>query len=246
MVNPLQRKLMAQLLIALLVGIFLLGGVLFGYHSELTNSILIGIEKLQNQSYGVRLGLCIIALSIIALCGILPASTGAFVAGVCYGIFNGFLVATLATLIGAFISFFLSRSLFRNAIERLLSRSARLQRFDHLMHHEGWKLVCLLRISPIMPFALTSYALGMTSISVRSYFINTLASLPALLGYVMMGHMTGMEAVSLHTHNASILKTLLLMLAFLGTALLVWHLGTFIQKLSKIPPASLMNDKKNT
>ena len=48
-------------------------------------------------------------------------------------------------------------------------------------------MVTLLRISPVMPFALTSYGLGLTRISQRDFLAGTLASLPSLAGYVALG-----------------------------------------------------------
>jgi uncharacterized membrane protein YdjX (TVP38/TMEM64 family) len=38
-----------------------------------------------------------------------------------------------------------------------------------------------------MPFAATSYTLGFTKIGLRAYLLGTVASLPALLGYVVLG-----------------------------------------------------------
>jgi uncharacterized membrane protein YdjX (TVP38/TMEM64 family) len=38
-----------------------------------------------------------------------------------------------------------------------------------------------------MPFALTSYGLGLTRISQRDFLMGTMASLPALAGYVALG-----------------------------------------------------------
>ena len=52
---------------------------------------------------------------------------------------------------------------------------------------DGWRLVALLRVSPVMPFSITSYALGLSGIGLRGYALGTLASLPPLLGYVVIG-----------------------------------------------------------
>ncbi|MDI2090133.1 TVP38/TMEM64 family protein [Commensalibacter oyaizuii] len=172
---------------------------------------------------------------IISLCGILPASTAAFGSGLLYGIWKGFLLSASATLIGAIISFLLSRSIFRPLIEKFLRRSSRMQKLDHLLHIDGWKLVCLLRISPIMPFAVTSYALGLTSISFRSYLIGTLASLPALFGYVLMGHIANTEANNIQNQHIHFIQHLLFIVAFIGTGILVWHLSKLLNKILKIP-----------
>ena len=99
----------------------------------------------------------------------------------------GFLLAAGGTMGGALLSFGLSRSLFRNNLARQLARRPRLARFDALLARGGWRVVCLLRLSPIMPFAATSYALGMSSVGIEAYALGTVASLPALLGYVYIG-----------------------------------------------------------
>ena len=125
--------------------------------------------------------------AFIALSGILPASLLGIAAGTIYGLTAGFLLAAASTMAGAVLAFLLSRSAFRPAIERLCARKPRLRNLDARIAKDGWKLVCLLRLSPVMPFAPTSYLLGLSSIGMRDYLIGTLASLPALLGFVFLG-----------------------------------------------------------
>jgi uncharacterized membrane protein YdjX (TVP38/TMEM64 family) len=125
--------------------------------------------------------------AFIALSGILPASLLGIVGGTIYGLAVGFLLASASTMAGAVLAFLLSRSTFRPAIERLCARRPRLGNFDARIARDGWKLVCLLRLSPVMPFAPTSYLLGLSSIRMRDYLIGTLASMPTLLGFVFLG-----------------------------------------------------------
>ena len=63
---------------------------------------------------------------------------------------------------------------------------------EQALARDGWKLVCLIRISPVMPFAVTSYALGLSSVRFRAYVLGTLASLPPLLAYVLAGRLAGL------------------------------------------------------
>lgn len=172
---------------------------------------------------------------LIALCGILPASVGALAAGMLYGIVPGFLLSGVATLIGAALAFMLTRSLFRPFIARTLLRWPRIGRLDDAVARDGWRLVCLLRISPIMPFAVTSYALGLTSLRMRQYMIGTLASLPALLGYVVLGKLAGAGLNALSTRQAQPLRWTLLALAIAATALLTLRLGRIIAKVMRLP-----------
>ena len=125
--------------------------------------------------------------SIVAASGVLPASLLGIAAGAAYGLPFGFLLAAVGTMAGAILAFAFSRSLFRDAIARQLARRPRLTHFDELLARDGWRIVCLLRISPVMPFAATSYALGLSAIGAEAYLIGTAASLPALLLYVYIG-----------------------------------------------------------
>lgn len=125
--------------------------------------------------------------ALVAASGVLPASMIAIIAGVTYGFGWGLAISVAATMLGGWIAFALSRSVLRRFIERWLARSTALQRFDSAVGQESWRFVLLLRVSPVMPFALTSYGLGLTRIGQRDFLLGTLASLPALCGYVAMG-----------------------------------------------------------
>lgn len=143
--------------------------------------------------------LVVALLVLIAFTGFLPASLIGIASGSIYGLGMGFGVSTLATILGAWVSFAISRSLFRDAFERLFARRAGFRHLGDEMTKGGWRFVCLLRMSPIMPFALTSYALGLSGISARDYMLGTIASLPALFGYVCIGWFArhSMEAKSI-------------------------------------------------
>jgi uncharacterized membrane protein YdjX (TVP38/TMEM64 family) len=135
-------------------------------------------------------------LSVVAIqaavsaSGILPASLTGAAAGAACGIGLGFGLAASGTMAGAILAFWLSRSLLRPRIGRYLARRTVAAQMARVLAADGWRSVCLLRLSPVMPFALTSYALGLTDLGWRDYLLGTLASLPALLGYVVLGHLT--------------------------------------------------------
>ncbi len=161
---------------------------------------------------------------IIAASGILPASVLGVAAGTAYGLPLGFLLAAGGTMGGALLSFGLSRSLFRNNLARQLARRPRLARFDALLARGGWRVVCLLRLSPIMPFAATSYALGMSSVGIEAYALGTVASLPALLGYVYIGTLAE-AGLSAWTTGAAPLQWTILGFGGLATGVLMLTIG---------------------
>jgi len=192
-----------------------------------------GAERLMDvvRALGVR-GAVVFAIVqiLVAVSGILPASLLGVAAGAVYGLVPGFLLAAVTTLAGALLSFFVSRSLFRATVERLAARRPRLRNLDTRIARDGWKLVCLLRVSPIMPFSATSLALGLSAVGLRDYAIGTLASLPALYGYVFIGTLAD-TSLSAWATGASTVRLVLLGIGGLATLVLVLRFGQIAIKL---------------
>jgi uncharacterized membrane protein YdjX (TVP38/TMEM64 family) len=174
--------------------------------------------------------------TLVAVCGILPASAGAFAAGLAFGLAGGFCISAPATFIGATLAFLLARGMFRPLVARAVSRHPALIRLDGAVAKDGWRIVVLLRISPIVPFALTSYALGLTALKLRAYLIGTLASMPALLGYVALGSIAGSGFTSLGSSRNTPLHWAVLAVTFAATALLTIYLGRIIAAALRLPP----------
>ena len=160
----------------------------------------------------------------VAVSGILPASLLGIAAGAIYGLLPGFLLAGTSTLAGALLSFLLSRSLFRGTIERLAARQPRLRNIDARIARDGWKLVCLLRVSPIMPFSAASLALGLSAVSLRDYTLGTLASLPALCGFVLIGALAD-TSLSAWSTGESTIRSALIGIGGLATLILIVRLS---------------------
>ncbi len=175
--------------------------------------------------------------AMIAMLGIVPASLLGIGAGLAYGIGLGFLLAAAGTLLGGWIAFQLSRSLLRPWIARFLAKRMRAARLDDAIARDGWKFVCLLRISPIMPFAVTSYALGLTQIGRRAYLLGTLASLPALLGYVVLGALAN-EGLLATQRNAGPLRWALLAVGVTATGLVTLRIGRMLAATGLLPGAN--------
>ena len=177
-----------------------------GYFTHLIDTILLTPHRVRPAAFVALLAIQL----LVAASGILPASLPAVAAGAIYGVEVGFPLAAVSTLAGAMLSFWLSRSLFRPVVARLLHERSRLRDIEELVTQDGWKLVFLLRLSPFMPFAATSFALGFSSVNRGPYVIGTLFSLPSLLGYVVIGRTVG--AMSHHWYD----EPNVMRLAFLG------------------------------
>jgi uncharacterized membrane protein YdjX (TVP38/TMEM64 family) len=187
------------------------------------------VRALRNIGFGGAVVVGILQV-LVAASGILPASLLGVVSGAIYGLVPGFLLAAVSTMAGAVIAFFLSRSLFRPTVERVIANRPRLRNFDALIAQDGWRLVCLLRISPVMPFSVTSYMLGLSSIDLRGYTIGTLASLPALCGYVFIGTLAD-ASLSAWMTGAGPLRWILLGIGGVATLVLTVRFGQILRKI---------------
>nr|WP_244635909.1 VTT domain-containing protein [Chthonobacter albigriseus] len=153
--------------------------------------------------------------------GVVPGSVLGAVTGALYGPVLGFAISAVALLTAASAAFLLSRTLLRPFAERLRERHAGMTDVTALLEAEGWRLVCLIRLSPVLPFAPTSYLLGLSRLSFRDYIVGTLASLPALFCYVLIGSVSaaGVENGS----TAEMLKSGMIVVGLGASAVLTAH-----------------------
>jgi uncharacterized membrane protein YdjX (TVP38/TMEM64 family) len=177
------------------------------------------------------LGIALFGLAqiLVAVSGVLPAALLGAAAGAIYGVGPGFALAAVSTLLGALLAFVAARTLLRGFAERALIGRPRLRDLDDRIAGEGWRLICLLRMSPVMPFSATSYALGLSSVSTRDYLIGTLAAMPALFGYVLLGSLTR-SGVAQWSVGGGPIRLALLGLGVVATAFLTLRLGQLARK----------------
>jgi uncharacterized membrane protein YdjX (TVP38/TMEM64 family) len=212
-----------------LIGLAGLGIVAGISPAGLIAAIDASVRTLRNLGFGGAVVFGILQV-LVAVSGILPASLLGVAAGGMYGLVPGFALAAGGTMAGALAAFFLSRSFFRPTVERLIAARPRLRNFDTLITQDGLRLVCLLRISPVMPFSVTSYMLGLSSIDLRSYTLGTLASLPALCGYVFIGTLAD-AGLSAWSTGANPLRWVLLGIGGAATLVLTIRFGHIVRRL---------------
>lgn len=120
-----------------------------------------------------------------------PGSLLTLAAGAVFGIAKGTLLVFIGATIGETAAFLIARHVARAPIERRLQRDQRFARLDRAIGQSGRRIVLLLRLSPVFPFNLLNYALGLTSVSLRDYLIGSIGILPGTLLYVYTGKVAG-------------------------------------------------------
>ncbi len=104
----------------------------------------------------------------------LPAALFSIAAGVTWGVLWGTLIAVPAATITATTAFLVGRYLFRGKFRDWLMHKPRLTAIDRAVTNRGPVLVLLLRFSPVFPFPILNYVLGLTHIPTGSFFLATL------------------------------------------------------------------------
>ncbi len=131
----------------------------------------------------VAFALCLVVLQMFCL----PLAPFGIMAGLFFGVANGFFAIELGTGLGAAINFLLSRYFVRERIARWLSGHEKFQLIDAAIGREGWKIVALLRFCPI-PFGLANYSYGLTAVRFVPYMLATVfAIIPANFFFVWFG-----------------------------------------------------------
>lgn len=109
-------------------------------------------------------------------------------AGYLFGLAGGMVVVWLAATIAAAVSFVIARRLAREKVERFARRHRRFAALDGAVEKGNWKVVALLRFSPIVPFGLSNYMYGLSRIGFTPYIAATaLGMLPGTFLYAYLG-----------------------------------------------------------
>jgi len=118
-----------------------------------------------------------------------------FVFASALGLGWGVLLASIAVFVGATsgatAAFLLGRYLVRDSIKHVSEKYPVFQAIDAALEHNGFRIVILLRLSPLIPFNAINYILGVTAVPFRDYVLACFAMLPGTVIFVFLGSSAG-------------------------------------------------------
>jgi len=133
------------------------------------------------------------AVYVVAEILALPAVPLTASAGYLFGAVRGTAVVLASATVAAGVSFLIGRFLLRGWVESVAAESPQFRAIDRSVEREGFKIVLLLRLSPIFPFALSNYFYGLTSVDFGSYLLATLIGFaPGTALYVYGGEVASL------------------------------------------------------
>ena len=143
------------------------------------------------ESLGFWAPLVFVLGYVIATVAFVPGSLLTMAGGAVFGLVAGTAYVFVGASASAIIAFLIARHLARGAIERRLAGNERFTAIDRAVGEQGGKIVFLLRLSPVFPFGLLNYALGLTQVRLRDYALACLGMVPGTLLYTYAGKVVG-------------------------------------------------------
>ncbi|XP_022141879.1 uncharacterized protein LOC111012135 [Momordica charantia] len=123
-------------------------------------------------------------LEILAI----PAIPLTMSAGLLFGSVIGTVIVSISGTVAASVAFLIARYFARERILKLVEGNKKFAAIDKAIGENGFKVVTLLRLSPLLPFSLGNYLYGLTSVKFVPYVLGSwLGMLPGTWAYVSAG-----------------------------------------------------------
>ena len=189
------------------VGLLLVGFIIYiivdavttGNVRDAIDSFLSWIEDNPIPGFFAFMVVYFVATVLFVPGSILTLGSG-FVFANAFGLGPGVLIGSLSVFFGAsagaIVAFILGRYLLREWVKGLTKKYAVFEALDIALEEKGFRIMSLLRLSPIIPFNAINYIGGVTAISLYSYTLALVAILPGTVLYVFLGASAGSLADS--------------------------------------------------
>ncbi len=161
--------------IVVVLALVLLGRQLSAQLPRLTSAV---------DSLGAWGPVAFITAYAVACVAFVPASILTLAAGALFGVVKGTLFVLVGATLGAMGAFLIARYVARDWVAQ---RDARFAAIDSAIANQGRRIVFLLRLSPVIPFNVLNYALGLTQVRAMDYLIASVGMIPGTLLYVYTG-----------------------------------------------------------
>lgn len=140
------------------------------------------------EGFGAWGPIVYLAACVAAAVALMPGSLTKLAAGALFGLAEGMLWGFAGAALGSLAAFGVARLGRRSWLEAWLARKfPRTARFDRSVAEHGGRIVFLLRLSPLVPYSIINYALGLSRVRFRDYLIAAPGMIPSVLLYVYTG-----------------------------------------------------------
>lgn len=172
------KKLILFILLSIIIILFYSFDIL--YFSELSQI------KTFILSYGVYAPLVFIILFTIVPLTLFPDALLAIAGGLIFGLYEGSLYIMIGALCGATLSFFIAR--YYSVWIKTKLQNKKFLNIDQAVKKNGFLIIFLLRLIPLVPFDIISYSAGLCSIRYKDFILATFFGIiPGVFVYANIG-----------------------------------------------------------
>jgi len=223
---PASRQVVARLGgFGVLLGALFVVGLLIAPHSA---------HHFRNEFAGLGVWgpLAVIAAYTLLTCAFVPGPVLAGASGLLFGTALGTAVAILSAALGASAAFLIARALAQRSYGALAR--GRLRDWTARIEGRGFLAVLYARIIPGVPFALISYAAGLTKVGLRAFAGATaIGALPRAFAYAALG-----GSIGNYSSPQALVAIGVLVAMGVGGAALLWHTRRQARARNEIKPPS--------
>lgn len=175
--NKIQTKQWIYLLIAIVsviaIIIYFKSSGILGYMSSLED-FKVYIEGFGNSAYIIFFLLQLASIIIAPI----PSNVSAVAGAMVFGMWESFIITTLAIVSGSAIVFFLSRICGKAFVERFVSTKILSKYEEIISSKKGEMIIFLMLLLPFFPDDIINFLVGLGSMSFKRYFILLILTRP--------------------------------------------------------------------
>jgi len=135
--------------------------------------------------------------------------------GLGWGVVVGSAAVFIGASAGACASFLLAKYILREWTQKLTGKYPVFEALDVALEENGFRIMCLLRLSPLIPFNALNYIAGVTAITFFNYVIACIGMLPATMLYVFLGASAGSITDSFTSGSDPTLTIIIVVISFI-------------------------------
>jgi uncharacterized membrane protein YdjX (TVP38/TMEM64 family) len=202
---------------ALLLALLVAGIVAAAVGLPLRQWVVDGADWAEHHPYAAGAAF-IVAYTVAAMLA-LPGAILTVGAGFVFGVTLGVPLVSAGSLLGAIAAFLVGRSYLADWVAKRVAQSPRLRALTAVTRRDGFTIVLLARLSPLLPYNVLNYLFGVSAVRLRDYVLGSwIGMLPVIMVYVYIGSLTKtVAALPEDNLDAGGLRRVLLVTGFIAT-----------------------------
>ncbi|ART81461.1 pyridine nucleotide-disulfide oxidoreductase [Oceanisphaera profunda] len=205
------RKPLLLILLVLVIALFFIFDLGDWFTLDALKQQQAHIATLRAESPWLMAGGFFVLYVVLAALSLPGAAIMTLAAGAFFGVWQGLVLVSFASSIGATLAFLVSRFLLRDQVQQRFGD--RLKAIDKGINRDGAFYLFTLRLVPVFPFFIINLLMGLTALPIRTfYWVSQLGMLPGTLVYVN----AGTQLAAINSLSGILSPTLLASFALLG------------------------------